>query len=88
MAASVQPGKAWQALEAHYQQISKVHLRQLFAEDPQRGEKMALEAEGLYFDYSKNRITAETLASALATRRRIGTCGSASTPCSAAKKST
>ncbi len=62
MAASVQPGKAWQALEAHYQQISKVHLRQLFAEDPQRGEKMALETEGLYFDYSKNRITAETLA--------------------------
>ncbi|MGA7239933.1 MAG: glucose-6-phosphate isomerase [Bryobacteraceae bacterium] len=62
MAASVQPGKAWQALEAHYQQISKVHLRQLFAEDPGRGEKMTLEAEGLYFDYSKNRITAETLA--------------------------
>jgi glucose-6-phosphate isomerase len=62
MAASIQPGKAWQALEAHYQKISKVHLRQLFAEDPQRGEKMALETEGLYFDYSKNRITAETLA--------------------------
>ena len=62
MAASVQLGKAWQALEAHYEQMSKVHLRQLFAEDPQRGEKMALETEGLYFDYSKNRITAETLA--------------------------
>ena len=62
MAASVQPGKAWQALQAHYQQISKVHLRQLFAEDHQRGEKMALETEGLYFDYSKNRITGETLA--------------------------
>ena len=39
-----------------------MHLRQLFAEDPQRGEKMALETEGLYFDYSKNRITGETLA--------------------------
>jgi glucose-6-phosphate isomerase len=62
MAASVRPGKAWQALEAHYLQISKVHLRQLFAEDPQRGEKMALETEDIYFDYSKNRITAETLA--------------------------
>ena len=62
MAASVQLGKAWQALEAHYEQMSKVHLRQLFAEDPQRGEKMALETEGLYLDYSKNRITAETLA--------------------------
>jgi glucose-6-phosphate isomerase len=61
MAASVQPGKAWQALEAHYQEISKVHLRQLFAEDQTRGEKMALEAEGLYFDYSKNRITGETV---------------------------
>jgi glucose-6-phosphate isomerase len=62
MAASVQLGKAWQALEAHYEQMSKVHLRQLFAEDPQRGERMALETEGLYLDYSKNRITAETLA--------------------------
>jgi glucose-6-phosphate isomerase len=61
MAASVQPGKAWQALKAHYQQISKVQLRELFAEDPTRGEKMALEAEGLYFDYSKNRVTGETI---------------------------
>jgi glucose-6-phosphate isomerase len=61
MAASVQPGKAWQALKAHYQQISKMHLRELFAEDPSRGKKLALEAEGLYFDYSKNRITGETI---------------------------
>jgi glucose-6-phosphate isomerase len=61
MAAIVQPGKAWQALEAHYKQISKVHLRELFAEDPTRGEKLALEAEGLYFDYSKNRATGETI---------------------------
>jgi glucose-6-phosphate isomerase len=61
MAASVQPGKAWQALQAHYQQICKVHLRELFAEDPTRGEKMAFEAEGLYFDYSKNRATGETI---------------------------
>src|SRR5215475_8194003 len=40
MAASVQPGKAWQALKAHYQQISKSTLRELFAEDPTRGEKI------------------------------------------------
>jgi glucose-6-phosphate isomerase len=52
---------AWQALEAHYQQIQDVHLRQLFANDPQRGERLAAEAIGLYFDYSKNRITDETL---------------------------
>ena len=52
---------AWKALEAHYQQIREVHLRQLFAEDPQRGERLALDAVGLYFDYSKNRITGETL---------------------------
>ena len=60
MAASV-AGTAWQALEEHYSKVEKLHLRQLFADDPRRGEKMALEAVGLYFDYSKNRITAETL---------------------------
>jgi glucose-6-phosphate isomerase len=52
---------AWKALEAHHQQISELHLRQLFAADATRGEKFALEALGLYLDYSKNRITAETL---------------------------
>jgi len=51
---------AWNALEAHYQTISKVHLRQLFADDPKRGQRMAVEAVGLYLDYSKNRITDET----------------------------
>src|SRR4030095_9179224 len=53
--------QSWKALESHHQEISKRHLRELFAEDPQRGERMALEAVGLYFDYSKNRITNETL---------------------------
>jgi glucose-6-phosphate isomerase len=53
--------QSWKALESHHQEVSKRHLRQLFAEDPQRGERMALEAVGLYFDYSKNRITDETL---------------------------
>ena len=53
--------QSWKALESHHQEISKRHLRELFAEDPQRGERMALQAVGLYLDYSKNRITDETL---------------------------
>ena len=53
--------QAWKALESHYKQVSKLHLRELFAEDPKRGERMAVEAVGLYLDYSKNRITDETL---------------------------
>jgi glucose-6-phosphate isomerase len=52
---------AWKALAAHHRNMSKLHLRQLFAEDPKRGERMAVEAVGLYLDYSKNRITDETL---------------------------
>ena len=52
---------AWQALAGHYQQIKAVHLRQLFAEDAGRGERMTAEGVGLYLDYSKNRITDETV---------------------------
>ena len=52
---------AWAQLEAHFQQLKSLHLKQLFAQDPQRGEKFALEAAGIYLDYSKNRITDETL---------------------------
>jgi glucose-6-phosphate isomerase len=52
---------AWQALEAHCRNLRNLHLRQLFAEDPGRGERFAAEAAGLYLDYSKNRIDAETL---------------------------
>jgi glucose-6-phosphate isomerase len=52
---------SWRALESHYKQVSKLHLRELFADDPKRGERMSVEAEGLYLDYSKNRITGETL---------------------------
>ena len=51
----------WKALEAHYKKIKSVHLRELFAEDPQRGERLTLEAIGLFLDYSKNRVTDETL---------------------------
>ena len=52
---------AWNALKEHFAQVRKLHLRQLFAEDPQRNERFKLEAMGLYFDYSKNRITSETM---------------------------
>jgi len=51
---------SWIALEAHYRKIRGLHLRHLFANDPERGERMAIEAAGIYFDYSKHRITDET----------------------------
>ncbi len=52
---------AWKALESHYAKIKELHLRKLFADDPKRGERLTVEAVGLYFDYSKHRITDETL---------------------------
>jgi len=52
---------AWEALQAHYESIKNVHLRQLFADDPKRGERLVAEGAGLYLDYSKNRITGETI---------------------------
>jgi glucose-6-phosphate isomerase len=62
MATQVQPKPlAWDALASHYKTVSKLHLRQLFADDPKRGERMAMEAVGLYLDYSKHRVTDETL---------------------------
>jgi glucose-6-phosphate isomerase len=54
--------RAWKALAAHYKSVRDLHLRTLFAEDPKRGERMAAEAVGLHLDYSKHRITDETLA--------------------------
>src|ERR1700754_3992616 len=53
--------QSWKALESHYKKVSKLHLRELFVKDPERGERMTAEAVGLYLDYSKNRITDETL---------------------------
>jgi glucose-6-phosphate isomerase len=53
--------KAWKALQVHYKQVRELHLRSLFADDPKRGERMTAEAVGLFLDYSKNRITDETL---------------------------
>ncbi|HEX3525934.1 MAG TPA: glucose-6-phosphate isomerase [Thermoanaerobaculia bacterium] len=52
---------AWKALQDHHQTIKDLHLRQLFAEDPQRGERLTAEAVGVFLDYSKNRVTDETL---------------------------
>ncbi|PYM85750.1 MAG: glucose-6-phosphate isomerase [Candidatus Rokuibacteriota bacterium] len=53
---------AWRALEAHHEKIRELHLRKLFADDSTRGERLTAEAVGLYLDYSKNRVTDETLA--------------------------
>jgi glucose-6-phosphate isomerase len=52
---------AWKALEEHYQKVRDLHLRTLFDQDPKRGERFACEAVGIYLDYSKNRITDETI---------------------------
>jgi glucose-6-phosphate isomerase len=52
---------AWKALEAHFQKVRDLHLRQLFADDRQRGEHLVVEGAGLYLDYSKNRVTKETV---------------------------
>src|SRR6266545_7434309 len=53
--------KAWKALQTHYNEVRELHLRNLFADDPKRGERMTVEAGGLFLDYSKNRITDETV---------------------------
>jgi len=53
--------QAWKRLASHYQHIRNLHLSRLFADDPTRGERMTIEAAGLYLDYSKNRITDETV---------------------------
>jgi glucose-6-phosphate isomerase len=53
--------KAWKALQVHYEKLRGLHLRELFAEDPKRGERMTAEAAGVFLDYSKNRVAAETI---------------------------
>src|SRR6187549_1188810 len=52
---------AWKALDEHHRHIRGMHLRELFARDPRRGERLTVEAAGVYLDYSKNRITDETI---------------------------
>ncbi|HTH52592.1 MAG TPA: glucose-6-phosphate isomerase [Edaphobacter sp.] len=63
---------AWKALQAHAEQIRGRHLRELFAEDSSRGERMTAEAEGIFLDYSKNRVTDETLKLLLALAEQAG----------------
>jgi glucose-6-phosphate isomerase len=60
-ATALRERKAWQALERHYAEISGQHLRDLFAADPGRGERLTAEAAGIFLDYSKNRVTDETM---------------------------
>ena len=60
---------AWKALQAHHRKVQALHLRNLFAEDPKRGERMTAEAVGIFLDYSKNRITDETLKPTFRTSR-------------------
>jgi glucose-6-phosphate isomerase len=59
--ASLKKRSAWADLELHHQRIEQIHLRELFAEDAERGVRLATEAVGIYLDYSKNRITDQTL---------------------------
>ena len=80
MAAHVEPladppttsQSVWNALASHYQEVSKLHLRELFRDDPKRGELMVIEAVGLYLDYSKNRVTDETLSLLLQLAKECG----------------
>ena len=68
----ISQSEAWAALQKHHGQVRDIHLRTLFAEDPQRGERLALEAASLYLDYSKNRVTDETLRLLLALAEAAG----------------
>jgi glucose-6-phosphate isomerase len=61
LAAPLRSRPAWNALAEHYEQLRGRHLRELFDQDPGRGERMALDAVGIYLDYSKNRVTDDTL---------------------------
>ncbi len=63
---------SWKALQAHYSEIHSRHLRAMFAEDPKRGERLVVEAAGLYFDYSKHRVTDETIRLLLALADEVG----------------
>ena len=78
--AEVQPRKvpmlrslpAWTSLQSHYEKVKGLHLRQLFAEDPKRGKRLAIEGAGVYLDYSKNRVTDETLSLLVQLAREAG----------------
>ena len=70
--ASLTERPAWKALAAHHARVGEVHLRTLFADDPRRGERFVAEAVGLYLDYSKHRVTDETLRLLLALAEESG----------------
>jgi glucose-6-phosphate isomerase len=72
MATPLPERKAWQALKRHHEEIAGVHLRELFASDESRGERMTAEAAGLYLDYSKNRVNDETLRLLIALAQESG----------------
>jgi len=63
---------AWKALEAHHATVRDLHLRRLFADDPARGERLTAEGGGVFLDYSKHRVTPETLRLLLALAREAG----------------
>ena len=71
-AVSLDQRPAWKALQAHYNEIKSRHLKAMFDEDPKRGERLVVEAAGLYFDYSKHRVTDETLRLLLALADEVG----------------
>ena len=71
-AGSISQTPEWQALVAHHAQIGDAHLRQLFADDPTRGDTMTLDAVDLHLDYAKHRLTAETIELLVALTRRAG----------------
>src|SRR5207249_8134950 len=71
-AVSLTERPAWKALAAHHAKMSGVHMRTLFAEDPRRGERLTAEAAGLYLDYSKHRVTDETIRLLLALAEESG----------------
>ena len=71
-ATSLRQRPAWHALEQHYRTIRDTHLRELFKSDPRRGERLVCEAAGLYLDYSKNRVTDETMSLLLSLANECG----------------
>src|SRR5689334_16256630 len=60
-APALRESRAWKALESHFAELRDTHLRDLFAADPQRGERLVADGAGLHLDFSKNRITDETV---------------------------
>jgi glucose-6-phosphate isomerase len=72
MVSGLRETRSWRALEQHHADIGDVHLRELFAHDPGRGERLTAEADGLFLDYSKHRVTDETMRLLLELARERG----------------